>query len=85
MAGSAEVRTATHLQLCCCCLAADAMCQACWPLNIQLKIVLAIQSYVGMQELEDDAPVIILLPGLTGGSHDTYVRCGRAAFCLTVR
>eukprot|EP00891_Asterochloris_glomerata_P000961 jgi/Astpho2/961/e_gw1.00016.122.1_t len=27
-----------------------------------------------MQDLEDDAPVIILLPGLTGGSHDTYVR-----------
>lgn len=27
-----------------------------------------------MQTLPDDAPVLILLPGLTGGSHDSYVR-----------
>ena len=27
-----------------------------------------------LQRLPDDAPVIILLPGLTGGSHDSYVR-----------
>ena len=27
-----------------------------------------------MQALPDDAPVLILLPGLTGGSHDSYVR-----------
>ena len=32
-----------------------------------------------VQDLENDAPVIILLPGLTGGSHDTYVRCARGA------
>lgn len=27
-----------------------------------------------MQKLPDDAPVLILLPGLTGGSDDSYVR-----------
>ena len=27
-----------------------------------------------VQDLPDDAPVLILLPGLTGGSHDSYVR-----------
>ena len=27
-----------------------------------------------LQDLPDDAPVLILLPGLTGGSHDSYVR-----------
>lgn len=27
-----------------------------------------------VQILPDDAPVLILLPGLTGGSHDSYVR-----------
>lgn len=27
-----------------------------------------------MQELPDDAPVMVILPGLTGGSHDTYVQ-----------
>lgn len=27
----------------------------------------------GQAPLPDDAPVLILLPGLTGGSHDTYV------------
>ena len=26
------------------------------------------------QELPEDAPVLVLLPGLTGGSHDTYVQ-----------
>lgn len=26
------------------------------------------------QDLPDDAPVLILLPGLTGGSGDTYVQ-----------
>lgn len=28
-----------------------------------------------MQPLAPDAPVLILLPGLTGGSDDSYVRC----------
>ena len=28
----------------------------------------------GFQDLPEDAPVLILLPGLTGGSHDSYVR-----------
>lgn len=27
-----------------------------------------------LQDLSHDAPVLILLPGLTGGSHDSYVR-----------
>ncbi len=27
-----------------------------------------------LQDLPADAPVLILLPGLTGGSHDSYVR-----------
>ena len=27
-----------------------------------------------LQRLPADAPVLILLPGLTGGSHDTYIR-----------
>ena len=26
------------------------------------------------QNLPEDAPVLVLLPGLTGGSHDTYVQ-----------
>ncbi|CAG9467412.1 unnamed protein product [Pedinophyceae sp. YPF-701] len=29
---------------------------------------------VGLPELPADAPVVVLLPGLTGGSHDTYVQ-----------
>ena len=42
-----------------------------------------------MQRLPDDAPVLILLPGLTGGSEDSYVqhavvrrKQGRRAGCL---
>lgn len=30
--------------------------------------------FVVVQDLPRDAPVLILLPGLTGGSHDSYVR-----------
>jgi len=33
-----------------------------------------LQASDAMQELPDDAPVLILLLGLTGGSHDSYVR-----------
>ena len=39
----------------------------------QLSLLLSIDTDVS-QDLPDDAPVLILLPGLTGGSHDSYVR-----------
>ena len=28
---------------------------------------------IGLQGMADDTPTMILLPGLTGGSHDSYV------------
>lgn len=37
-------------------------------------ITIVIISEDVLQDLPDDAPVLILLPGLTGGSHDSYVR-----------
>lgn len=46
-------------------------------MNNPVQVIQAMKSFVGVQDLEDDAPVIILLPGLTGGSHDTYVRCAQ--------
>ena len=34
-----------------------------------------------LQQLPEEAPVLILLPGLTGGSEDTYVQVSKGGVC----
>ncbi|EIE22712.1 AB-hydrolase YheT [Coccomyxa subellipsoidea C-169] len=38
------------------------------------SVALDFEDFEHVQDLPQDAPVVILLPGLTGGSHDSYVK-----------
>ncbi|CAL8470709.1 g10251 [Coccomyxa elongata] len=38
------------------------------------SVALDFENFELIQDLPQDAPVVILLPGLTGGSHDSYVK-----------